>query len=73
MGHLHNFSGPLPLLASMRHQSPLYLSPSPPSAVLFKTECYTYTETHQPTHFVREGGGIIYLRNIGTITHINKV
>jgi hypothetical protein len=55
---LHKFSGPLPLLVQTRHQFPLH--PTSLSPVLFKTKCYTYTETNQPKHLNPENGGSIY-------------
>jgi hypothetical protein len=42
-------------------------------AVLFKTQCYIYIETHQPTHFDPEEGGSMYLRNVGNIAHIHTM
>jgi hypothetical protein len=47
------------------------LSPLPP--LLFGTECYIYTETHQITDFNPEDEGSTYLRNIFNITHIYAV
>jgi hypothetical protein len=40
---------------------------------LFSKQCYMHTQTHQPTYFDPQNGGSMYLRNIGSISHIRMV
>jgi hypothetical protein len=41
----------------------------PPPKFLFKAESYTYTTTHQPTHWEPDDGSSMYLRNVSNITN----
>lgn len=50
------------------------ISPLLPFPLLsFKTKCYIYTASHQPTQFNPEDGNDIYIWNSGNVTHNHMV